>query len=450
MEHVLLYALVGLGAFALGALLGRYYVPDMRPLRRAAAQGQVYARTLTAVLAHDQAAAIDELSSVVEGDVQQIEPYFALGCLFRERGEYERAVRTHQSVILRRDVDATTLERARFELGLDFLAAGFHRHALKAFSELTDQNPHHVGALKALLKLHEEDADYPAMLAVWRRLPRSGAHGSGRAVESHLLATIAAAEAGAGDLEAARRRLKEAEGLDPGSLHVLATWAPLERARGNVRDAAKLWERALRAAPDLAPWIYPRLEEAFFEVDRMEDLGDLLDELLARQPTVPLRLCRARLIARRSPREATAELRAILEEAPALLAAREELGHLLLSYGTADAIKAEYEALLEALKRLGRGYRCAGCGHAAADLFWQCPGCREWGTARLAWGRRAGEAPAPALPAAAAEPSAATAEGEDAAEAAGGGAAQRPASEAAPAAVGGEGGEAGPVPGRGP
>jgi lipopolysaccharide biosynthesis regulator YciM len=400
MDHALLYALCGLGAFALGALIGRYYVPDMRPLRRKAEQGQAYARALTAVLAHDQAAAIAELSSVAEGDVQQVEPYFALGCLFRERGEHERAVRTHQSVLLRRDVDARTLERARYELGLDFLAAGFPRHALKAFTDLTRESPQHVGALRALLKLHEEGGDHAESLAVHRRLRASEGHGPERALESHLLARLAAAEAAVGDLEAARRRLKEADSLDPGNLHVLATWAPLERARGNIRDAAKLWERALRAAPDLAPWIYPRLEEAFFEADRMGDLGELLEELLTRQPTVPLRLCHARFAARQSPREATAELRAVLAEAPALLAAREELGRLLVQYGTVDAIKAEYEALLAALKRLGRGYRCAQCGHAAADLFWQCPGCRAWDTVRLAWGRRAGEAPAAALPAA--------------------------------------------------
>ena len=33
-----------------------------------------------------------------------------------------------------------------------------------------------------------------------------------------------------------------------------------------------------------------------------------------------------------------------------------------------------------------------------ADLFWRCPGCGEWGTVRLVWGRREGEGAAPTPP----------------------------------------------------
>ncbi|HEY3357190.1 MAG TPA: hypothetical protein VGQ83_28330 [Polyangia bacterium] len=395
MEHALLYAVCGIGVFALGVLIGRYYAPDLKPLKRAARQGRSYARALTAVVAGDRDGAAAELGKVVADDVQQVEPYFALGCLFRERGEHERAVRVHQSVLLRRDLDKQARERARYELGQDFLAAGFKRHAIRAFSELALESPKHTAALAALLKLHEGEGEHAEALAVYRKLTSGEGAVRDPSFEAHLLAAQAAAAAQSGDLDATRRRLEEALAIDAGNLHALATWAQLERARGRVSEAATLWERALRAAPELAPWIYPRLEEAFFEAGRLDEVEGLLDALLAREASVGLRLGRARLTARRNPRDATEQLVEILRDAPALLPAREELGRLLLQYGTGDAIRAEYESLLEVLKRLGRGYRCGSCGHAAADLFWQCPGCRGWGTVRLAWGRRAGEGAAP-------------------------------------------------------
>jgi lipopolysaccharide biosynthesis regulator YciM len=395
MAHVLAYVLVGIGALVLGALLGRYYVPDIRQVKRAARQGKAYARALTYVLGEDHERAATELGKVVEEDVSDVEPYFAIGCLFRVKGEHERAVRVHQAVILRRDADDDTRQRARFELGLDFLAAGFRRHAARAFAEILQHDGHRAGALKALWRLHEEDGELADALSAYRQMCTAEGRAPDRRTEAHLLAEAAAAEARGGALEAARQRLLEADGLDPDNPHVLATFAQLERARGEAAEAATLWARALRSAPDLAPWIYPRLEEAFFETGRSAEVAELLDGLLATRATIPLRLSRARLTAARDPAAATAELRELLAEAPALLPAREELGRLLLQHGTPDAVRAEYEALLESLKRLGRGYRCGACGRAMADLFWRCPGCGEWGTVRLVWGRREGEGAAP-------------------------------------------------------
>ncbi|MBI5480632.1 MAG: hypothetical protein HY906_17375 [Deltaproteobacteria bacterium] len=396
MEHALAYVLVAIGALVLGALLGRYYVPDVRQVKRAARQGKSYARALTYVLGDDHERAATELGKVVEEDVSDVEPYFAIGCLFRVKGEHERAVRVHQAVILRRDADADTKQRARYELGLDFLAAGFRRHAARAFAEILQHDGRHAGALKALWRLHEEDGEPAEALQAYRQMCESEGQAPDRSIAAHLLAEVAAAAARAGDLEGARQRLLEADGLDPDNPHVLSTFAQLERARGQAAEAASLWARALRAAPDLAPWTYPRLEEAFFETGRSAEVAELLGGLLAVKATIPLRLCRARLTAARNPEDATRELRELLAEAPALLPAREEIGRLLLHHGTPEAVRAEYEALLESLKRLGRGYRCGECGRAMADLFWRCPGCGAWGTVRLVWGRREGEGAAPA------------------------------------------------------
>ena len=82
-------------------------------VRRAALQGQAYARALSHLLSGDREQATGELAKVVEEDVSDVEPYFALGCLFRERGEHERAVRVHQGVLLRRDAELATRRRAR-------------------------------------------------------------------------------------------------------------------------------------------------------------------------------------------------------------------------------------------------------------------------------------------------------------------------------------------------
>jgi lipopolysaccharide biosynthesis regulator YciM len=78
---------------AAGVLIGRYYIPDDRQLRRTARHSRAYMRALSHLIARDHDTVVNELRMVVEENVDDVEPYFALGAMFRSRGEYERAIR---------------------------------------------------------------------------------------------------------------------------------------------------------------------------------------------------------------------------------------------------------------------------------------------------------------------------------------------------------------------
>src|SRR3954447_566850 len=116
----LVLLLVGLGAMAAGVLIGRYYVPDDRQLRRAARHSRAYMRALSHLVARDHEAAVAELRTVVEESVDDVEPYFALGAMFRSRGEHERAIRVHQALAQREHNQPKLRQRAIYGLGAAF------------------------------------------------------------------------------------------------------------------------------------------------------------------------------------------------------------------------------------------------------------------------------------------------------------------------------------------
>ena len=126
MTLIILLAL-GLGGLAAGILVGRYYVPDDRALKRSARHARSYVKTINLLLARDRDAAVNELVGVVGENVDDVEPYFALGALFRNRGEWERAIRVHQAIELREQNNRMQCLRARYQLGLDFRSAGMPR-----------------------------------------------------------------------------------------------------------------------------------------------------------------------------------------------------------------------------------------------------------------------------------------------------------------------------------
>ncbi len=275
MGAALVLLLVGLGAMAAGVLIGRYYVPDDRQLRRSARHARSYMRALTHLIARDHDTVVDELKTVVEENIEDVEPYFALGAIFRTRGEHERAIRVHQALALRERDKRKVRHRAMYELGLDFRAAGMPRRATRAMEEVLLDEPGHEGALRALASLYEEQARFNEAAGLWQRLGRRRNEDTSTR-EHHLL--VAAAQAciaralrardgsiasagGAGtrgDLDSAKQLLKAAQ-KHAETAHFYAAAAELAAARGNYRGTKERLKQALVADPALVPHLLPGL-----------------------------------------------------------------------------------------------------------------------------------------------------------------------------------------------
>jgi len=257
MGAALVLLLVALGAMAAGVLIGRYYVPDDRQLRRTARHSRAYMRALSHLVARDYETVMAELRAVVEENIEDVEPYFALGAIFRSRGEHERAIRVHQALAVRERDRRKLRHRAMYELGLDFRAAGMPRRATRAMEKVLVEEPAHEGALRALAALYEEQARFNEAAGLWQRLGRRRGEDMSRR-EHHLLVAAAQAALGRDDLDSAKQQLKAAQKIEE-SAHFFAAAAELAAARGNHRGARERLKQALVADPGLAPHLLPGL-----------------------------------------------------------------------------------------------------------------------------------------------------------------------------------------------
>src|SRR4051795_3760455 len=123
MDFDLTWVLWGLPiAFVLGWLASRL---DLRQLRVENRQApKAYFRGLNFLLNEQQDKAIDAFIDAVQNDPDTAELHFALGNLFRRRGEFERAVRVHQHLLNRADLNSAERDRAQHELAQDYMKAG--------------------------------------------------------------------------------------------------------------------------------------------------------------------------------------------------------------------------------------------------------------------------------------------------------------------------------------
>ncbi len=383
MNFDLSWILLGLPlAFALGWLASRMDVRQMRLENRQAPKA--YFKGLNFLLNEQQDQAIDAFIEAMQNDPDTAELHFALGNLFRRRGEYHRAVRIHEHLLQRADLSLADRQRAQHGLAQDYLKAGLLDRAEDALRRLED-TPYAASAHLALLGIYERARDWSQAAAIVQTMQVQG-QGDFSARLSHYLCEQAQAHVQQGQLAQAQELLEQAL--------VSAPQAPrprLDAARVYYRlekvDAA--WsqlEQLAQYAPQALPLALPLLLEIAQASGREGQAVALLRQRYAQAPALDVLLALVQLqadpdgtgAARCTPESAAAGgqvwMLRHLEHEPSLIVAQQWLSQqptgLQMPMPVAQALEHAARPLMR--------YRCAACGFEARQHFWHCPGCQSW------------------------------------------------------------------------
>ena len=372
MDFDLQWLLLGLPvAFALGWLASRF---DYRQLKREQREApKAYFKGLNLLLNEQHDKAIDAFIEAVQQDPDTSDLHFALGNLFRRRGEYERAVRVHEHLLQRADLPKTERDRAQHALAQDFMKAGLFDRAENAYRAL-DGTSFDTEARLALLTLHERSRDWRAAVEVATKLESRGI-GSFASRIAHYWCEIALeadAKQQAADADAALARARDAA---PQAARPLVLAGERAARRGDHAEVLALWGVLMVAHPAafglvardyaksaLAAGDAPAALERLRELYRRTPSMDLLDAIALLDP---------------APTHQRERLLEHLHTHPTLSAARA----LITQPDAASFSAAETQTLADAIGRAAQPlqrYRCAACGFEAKHYFWQCPGCLNW------------------------------------------------------------------------
>jgi lipopolysaccharide biosynthesis regulator YciM len=360
-------------AFAFGWLASRI---DLRQWRREQKDSPTaYYKGLNLLLNEQHDKAIDAFIEAVQHDPDTLDLHFALGNLFRRRGEYERAVRVHEHVLNRADLPQSERDRAQHALAQDFMKAGLFDRAEAAFAAL-DGTAFDTEARLALLTLHERARSWRAAVEVAQKLERSGT-GSFASRISHYWCEIALeadAKQQTDDADAAVRSAREAA---PAAIRPLVLAGQRAARRGDHAELISLWGALMAAHPAAFSLVAREYAQSALALGDGAAALERLQLLYARTPT--LDLLDAMALLDPDPQRRRTRLAAHLNEHPTLSAAQQ-----LLQLSDHQALEpAETQRLTEAVGRAARPlhrYRCAACGFEAQHYFWQCPGCLGWET----------------------------------------------------------------------
>jgi lipopolysaccharide biosynthesis regulator YciM len=352
-------------AFVLGWLASRL---DLRQLRIENRQApKAYFRGLNFLLNEQQDQAIDAFIEAVRSDPDTSELHFALGNLFRRRGEYDRAVRVHEHLLSRGDLSREERHRAQHALALDFLKAGLLDRAEEALRKL-EGSAHEAQALLALLAIYERTRDWPNAAEIAKKLEASG-QGSFNGRLAHYLCEQATTATPA----EAERLLREATKVAPDAARPGIELAALQRRGGDAQAAFDTLARLAQSAPSAVPLMAKPLAEIAIATNRRGDALGILRAVYERAPS--LDVLEAIVALEPDAQGAREWYLKHLQREPSLVAASKWLASEKLEH---EQFHAVVQGALDHAARPLMRYRCAACGFEAKQHFWQCPGCQAW------------------------------------------------------------------------
>ena len=374
MNLELQWLLIGLPVvFALGWMAARF---DLRQLRRDGRQApKAYFKGLNLLLNEQPDKAIDAFIEAVQNDPDTAELHFALGNLFRRRGEFERAVRVHQHLLQRGDLPSGDRDRAQHALAQDYMKAGLFDRAEAAYRALEGTAFDGESRL-ALLSLYERSREWSRAATVALALEQSGA-GSFSSRVAHYECEQALEADAQGHTGQAQAALDRARAAAPQAPRPLLLAGQQHFKAGAPVQALQAWDALLREHPGQFLLVASDYACAALASDRAAAARDTLGTQFARQPAIELLQALQLLDGGQDAAITLARLREFLAAHPSSLSAAD----MLLAQPPAAWADEGLTALRHAVSRAAlplQRYRCAACGFEAQHYHWQCPGCLNW------------------------------------------------------------------------
>jgi len=373
------WLLLGLPLFFILGWVGSRF--DLRQLKRETRESpKAYYKGLSLLLNEQQDKAIDAFIETVQNDPDTTELHFALGNLFRRRGEFERSVRVHQHLLVRADLPQAERERAQHALAQDFVKAGLFDRAEEAYKAL-EGTAYHTEARLALLNLYERSRDWRAAVEVAQQLESAGTGSFARRI-SHYWCELSEEAEQQHHPDEAERALQHALKADPSSARPWVMQGQRLARAGRAAEAVDAWNELRLRNPSSFALVAGDYAAAALAAGRGPAAKEALEALLLDAPRLDFLAAWAKL-------ETDADVvanryRQMLHAHPTLSAAREVLQQPAIAANAkalgpfAEQSLADVRAAVtQAAKPLQR-YRCAACGFEAQRHFWQCPGCLNW------------------------------------------------------------------------
>lgn len=338
-----------------------------------------YFKGLNHLLGGEPDKAIDALIDVARVDTDTIDLYFALGNLFTQRGEIERAIRVYQSLLDRVDLPADARESALSKLGTAFLNGGLFDRAEATFEQLAadPKASLRAHAQSQLLYIYQSQQEWQQAIDTATAMDNSAEQA---VAVAHFHCELALEALAQSNWLIAEREIDAALQLRPQSIRARILRGRWYAQQGRTAEGLAAWMLLAQDQPVSLPLMVEDVMAAHEALGTPElGLSFLYSELLKSGSVDVLNAWLAAQAKHGDATLLTEQLATVFGQHPSLNALDKLLTHRLQSSNTD---RPSEDALVQQLikkqvQQLSK-YQCTHCGFEAARYYWQCPACTHW------------------------------------------------------------------------
>ncbi len=374
-------------AFVFGWWGGRRVGTDRTDSREFPGNESNYFRGLNYLINEQQDKAVELFVGISEMDQEMTDTQLALGNLFRRRGEFDRAIKIHQSLVDRTDIQSPANSAALLELAHDYTSSGLLDRAEVLYRQLLNRGQHMENAYDALISIYEREKDWQQAIT----LAEEGQKVTGqyRQIQlGHYFCELAERAIEENDRDKARGYLKKALHVHPASARANILRGDLAMKRGDYNRAVECYMAVEKQNPELSPEIITPLLSSYYESGNHSELRDYIGQIRERYNSYSVIKTTSEMIERLDGKaEADTFFKQQVLKRPSLKGLRDwAQGELKKSKPGEKEKVAIIIDMLDSVVEDKPAYVCSDCGFKAKTLHWQCPSCGNWDSVRTVIG----------------------------------------------------------------
>ena len=384
----LLFLLLPIAA-AYGYYMGRNSYKDKRASKKTE-QTNNYLKGVDFFINNEREQAVDKFIAYLNESHPTFESSLALGNLFRQRGEVDRAISLHTSLANNEDVEPYENELAQLELACDFMSAGLLDRAEAILQDMVQIPRQRKSAVSLLVKLYEQERDFDKAIAVGKEHQDVLSPSSLNRICNYYC-ELAQNVLVAGKFKEASDLIAAAHEVVPTSIRPMLLKAELllKEQPKSRQEVLTLISKIAAADSSTGPFLLELLRKAFASADKRmphdPEYKAALVELSQKTGSAAVLVELAQYLAQYESRE-DAELLLLnaIKDRPNIKLYSAYMG--LRSQEQSDGSDSEsimqLKSLIDAQIARHSVYSCTRCGFESSMMFWQCPSCRRWDTLR--------------------------------------------------------------------
>ncbi|MEE9322058.1 MAG: lipopolysaccharide assembly protein LapB [Granulosicoccus sp.] len=334
---------------------------------------------LSELLNERQDKPVELFENLSDTDRDTADTHLALGNLFRRRGDVERAILLHESLLEKTGLSAEVHAAARYELARDYDSAGLLDRSEKVFLELIEQGQRVDDTYESLLQLHERERDWAKAIRVAEEHERRIGKGIPSRV-AHYYCELATKAIESGYLEEARSLLGQALDNCSDCARANMMLADLALSRNDYETAIEHYRQVEQQRPELMPEIIEKRFDAFQQAGDEPRLRKFLDHIRQRRNAYSvIRTARGVIEKLDGAHEADRFFKDQILKRPSLKGLRDwARDQLEISRPEEREKVGVICAMLEQVVEDKPGYLCDSCGLRGNFMHWRCPSCGTW------------------------------------------------------------------------